>query len=95
MGVRFSRACLSKPDGRPPRTRASHALPAYGRSNECAGVYKKFQGKKLLRKERFVSWAVPNQNPSSAGRGKVLLVHDGVFLDDDGELAKPRQAPYQ
>ena len=32
--------CLSKLDGRPPRTRASHALPAYGRSNECAGGYK-------------------------------------------------------
>ena len=39
--MRFSRACLlSKPDGRPPRTRALHTLPAYGRSNECAGGYK-------------------------------------------------------
>ena len=40
MGVLFSRACLSKSDGRPPRrTRASHTLPAYGRSNECTGGY--------------------------------------------------------
>ena len=40
MGVRFSRACLSKLDGRPPRTRrASHALPAYGRSQlVCGGL---------------------------------------------------------
>ena len=38
MGVRFSRACLSKPDGRPPRARrASHALPAYGRSSLVRG----------------------------------------------------------
>ena len=41
MGVRFSRACLSKLDGRPPRARrASHALPAYGRSSlpPCAAA---------------------------------------------------------
>ena len=42
MGVRFSRACLSNPDGRPPRTRrASHALPAYGRSSPVCGGLKR------------------------------------------------------
>ena len=42
MGVRFSRACLSKDDGRPPRARrrASHALPAYGRSSLVRGGLK-------------------------------------------------------
>ena len=53
MGVRFSRACLSKVDGRPPRAqRASNAPPAYGRSSLVRGVLQIQTASKFVLRSR-------------------------------------------
>ena len=60
MGVRFSRACLSKVDGRPPRARrASHALPAYGRSSLVRGGLSGYHP----------SYSQPTDHPTQSRRG--------------------------
>ena len=47
----LSELAEKKSDRQPPRTRPSHAFPAYDRSNECARGYKKPIKKKKIKKK--------------------------------------------